>query len=838
MYKEKFAVVDLETTGNNKDKDAIIQLSIVFIEEMKIVSQYTTFLSDEIQLTPFIRELTSIEPEMLEGAPKFKQIAEKLKSMLDGYTFVAHNVDFDLRFLQSHFEKVDLSYYPLNIIDTVELSKIFYPTLIRYQLSEITESLDIKLTNAHRADADALATANILLRIINKMTETNSDTLKSLYHLSKHLKYDLQALIFSILAEVTKQPEETLKKYNQFYYKKSNIETQKIHPISVDELYSMYIKSANENYREDQLVLSRELFNHFEKKTHLAIEAYTGLGKTTAFLIAAISYHSMYNKKVLISTSRKILQTQMMEDSFLKLKRALALPVTAVNFKGRDNYIDLEAFSTLLNGGDTNHEINILKMRILVWLLETNTGDLSEIELKGPEQAYYKTMLIQSGKSSKHIFFERALEESNHSHLIFTNHYFVKDCLEILDEPDILIVDEAHQLKQAVEDRSKKVFTYQDMKFFVGQIGSLEQNRLLSSYVQMNKTISRYLLSDLWDKLNQNVEYLFSALKENNINRAVNIIDQGIHFSSIFLSTIRSTNDYQALYNHLHFYQSSLNDLKVGLENDNYSINKEQNFQLVKVTIEHSEMPLIHESLKKLSSVILISGTLEVKNSFDHLKYWFNELPFETKVMTLASLHDKTKLFIPSDIPKYSVSDEDYFYALMDYLSIYLYETSGKLMVLFSNYELMQNVYDFTKEGNLFNDFVILKQTKGVSPHKLLIQYNQLDRALLFATTSFSEGINIEGTYDKCIVLPKLPFPVPNEQDFKNFHKVDLPEAVFRFRQIIGRVRRNPEDHGLIVLMDNRILSKNYKNAFLKYFPKENIIEGDRKAFKGFLSHL
>lgn len=84
MQNQKFAVVDLETTGNNKNKDSIIQLSIVVVQDLKIIDQYTTFLSDETELTPFIRELTNIDSSMLEDAPKFRDIASRVAGLLDG----------------------------------------------------------------------------------------------------------------------------------------------------------------------------------------------------------------------------------------------------------------------------------------------------------------------------------------------------------------------------------------------------------------------------------------------------------------------------------------------------------------------------------------------------------------------------------------------------------------------------------------------------------------------------------------------------------------------------------------------------------------------------------
>lgn len=838
MYNEKFAVVDLETTGNNRDKDHIIQLSIVFIDNLTITSQYTTFLSDDKNLSPFIRELTSIEPEMLKGAPKFADVAHDIFEMLDKYTFVAHNVDFDLNFLQKHFADANLNYKPLNAIDTVELAKIFLPALEKFQLNEITQSLGIELSNAHRADEDARATAQVLLHVIGKMMNTNTDTLKSLYHLSKKLRFDLNALLFSIIADITTKADDTLISYGAFYIKDDTAESAVMKPMTVDEMYREYIDRTDEVYREDQIVLARELFHHFENHSHLATEAYTGLGKTTAFLIAALSYQSLYKGKVLISTSRKILQNQMMNTQFNQLKEGLRIPASAANFKGKENYLDLTAFHDLLELEDDNHEITLLKMRLLVWLLETDTGDLSEIGLRGPERSYYRTMLIQSGNKHENLFFNRALDNAVKADLTFTNHYFLSDSLERMEDVDVLIVDEAHKLKESLTERYKTEFNYQDMKFFVGQVGSPDQNRLLTSYIDKNQDVSAYLLEDLLNQLNQNVDRLYHAFHAGNIDSALNIIEKDIHYTAVFLGTIRGTHDYQPLYNHVHFYQKSLEELKQGLMDENYTLASDENIQRIKVSISHRDFSEFHHLINDLNSLVLMSGTLEVRGEFKHLDELFGGLPYTSRIISHPNLYDQTTLFIPDDIPKYNIKDAEYIYAVIEYISIYLTETNGKMMVLFSNYELLEAIHDFIDEVGTFEDFAVLKQSKSTPPDKLLAQYNQLDHALLLATASFTEGINLEGTADKCIAMTKLPFPVPDESGYRSFHKNDLPEAVFRFRQIIGRVVRQPEERGIILLLDNRILSKNYKNAFLKYFPSENIKRGGRKAFKGFLSDL
>jgi len=184
------------------------------------------------------------------------------------------------------------------------------------------------------------------------------------------------------------------------------------------------------------------------------------------------------------------------------------------------------------------------------------------------------------------------------------------------------------------------------------------------------------------------------------------------------------------------------------------------------------------------------------------------------------------------------VNDDRFIWALVDYISVYLSETDSKLMVLFSNYELLDKVAEYTEEVQLFADYAVLRQSRASTPEKLLTQFNQLDKCLLLGTSSFNEGINMQSAGAKCLMLTKLPFPVPTDRGFRNFYKTDLPEAVFSFRQIAGRVHRKPSDKGLVLLFDKRILSRNYKKAFLKYFPKENIIHGPQETFKGLLRDL
>ncbi len=838
MFTERFAVVDLETTGNNKNKDNIIQLSIAFVENFKIVDQYTTFLSDDTEISPFIRELTNIEPHMLKGAPKFRDVAEEVASLLDGCIFTAHNVEFDYGFLQNALYNQGIKYHPRHKIDTVELAKIFMPTLERFQLNEIAQAIGIELSNAHRADEDARATAELLIRLQEIIVSMNTETLKQLYHLAKPLKHNLSDILFLTLSETEDITPVHLEKHGSVHVRKQQGHSFDLPPVEVTDLYDKYIGYTGNDFREDQLRLAHKIFEAFESKNHMAMEAYTGLGKTISFLIAAVSYHSMYGKKIMVSTSRKILQKQIITDDLLTLENACGFNIHAADLKGRDNYLNLDAFELLLSLEDENTEIIYLKMKLLVWMLDTETGDLSEIHMKGPEKAYYRTMAIQAGNGKSHPYFDRALNKAQNSIIIITNHYFLLDCMDYIADTDSILVDEAHQLKHALDDRMEAAYSYQGMKFFIGQIGMASQERLLSTYINNNNETGLYLLEDLLKHLNQNIDRLFGSVSAGNMDETLLHVKGGLKYTETFLSAIRGTNNYQMLYNHMHHYQGMLKLLKNGIEEENYTVEKDDNFQKTRIYIKEDKLKGLHRHMDQLSSTVLLSGTLEVNGSFKHLDFWFGELPYESLVIRNEALFDRTKLFIPEDIPDYDVNDDNFIWALVDYISVYLTETDSKLMVLFSNYDLLDKVAEYTHDIQMFEDFVVLKQSRATTPEKLLVQFNQLDKCLLLGTSSFNEGINIESTGTKCLMLTKLPFPVPKDKGFRNFYKTDLPEAVFSFRQIAGRVHRKPSDRGLVLLFDKRILTRNYKKAFLKYFPEENIIHGQQDTFKGLLRDL
>ena len=169
---KKYAVVDLEATGASHSA-SIIQVGIVIIENEQIIQTYTTDVNPHKPLSKAIIRLTGITDAQLQQAPDFSEVAADIYHLIDDCVFVAHNVKFDANLLAEHLFLEGFELLTPRV-DTVELAQVFYPTFEKYSLGNLTELLKIDLSDAHTAIADAKATAELFLKLKQKMTDRKS----------------------------------------------------------------------------------------------------------------------------------------------------------------------------------------------------------------------------------------------------------------------------------------------------------------------------------------------------------------------------------------------------------------------------------------------------------------------------------------------------------------------------------------------------------------------------------------------------------------------------------------------------------------------------------------
>ena len=162
---ERYAVIDVETTGLSPKTERLTEIAIIILEEGKIIEEYSTLINPEKKVPYRITQLTGINTQMVQDAPHFYEIAKKVVEITEGCTFVAHNASFDYRFIQAEFARYGFE-YQRKMLDTVKLSRKLLPGFKSYSLGKLTAQLGIQIKDRHRALGDALATVELLQRLL------------------------------------------------------------------------------------------------------------------------------------------------------------------------------------------------------------------------------------------------------------------------------------------------------------------------------------------------------------------------------------------------------------------------------------------------------------------------------------------------------------------------------------------------------------------------------------------------------------------------------------------------------------------------------------------------
>ncbi len=168
-----FAIIDIETTGAVSKHGKITEIAIYVHNGEKIIDSYSTLVNPEMDIPYFITKLTGIDNKMVASAPKFYEVAKKIVEITAGTTFVAHNVNFDYKFVQEEFRRLGYDYQQKTMC-TVKLSRKLLPGHRSYSLGKLCADLDIEIEGRHRAGGDAFATVK-LFEILLQKSQTYSD---------------------------------------------------------------------------------------------------------------------------------------------------------------------------------------------------------------------------------------------------------------------------------------------------------------------------------------------------------------------------------------------------------------------------------------------------------------------------------------------------------------------------------------------------------------------------------------------------------------------------------------------------------------------------------------
>lgn len=912
---DKYVVIDLETTGHSPVKeDRIIEVGIVVIENNEITDSYSTLLNPKISIPPFISNLTGIVDKDVADAPQFHEKAEEIINLFHESYLIAHNVPFDLGFLNSELENNGM--FPLEnpVLDTVELARILYPKAPSYKLSQLSEYLDINHDDPHRALSDAFVTAKLFLKLKEKLTTLPYETIDHLLKLEKVLKSDLyellttrkQALAFTL----TKDKEIDSYKGLAFKYTEVMNSDNNSLPVSfgdyLDAIYetdgSMQEHMNKYEKRNGQRDMSEAIFDAFKLHHHALIEAETGTGKSLAYLISAIYEAVKTKRRIIISTYTTQLQTQLLEEEIPLIQKLVSFPFKTTLIKGKSNYISLEKFERELKSEhQDNYDIVLTKAMILVWLTETDTGDIDEIQLPSSGYFFFKKISTESeGYNEVHSpwfsrsFYQKARKKAQQADLIITNHALL--CTDMFNDYQFLpaydkvIIDEAHHLEETASRHYGMKIDYINMQFILNQIGSTEESKSLGRLVAAYALNQDQLPLEKWDHIFVQTKYeiddlfrsLFKYVTEQQKNsKSLSDIGRMQYRFELNKEHPKKWNTILEMVTRLTFY---LRDLIHMLTLFEEHLDKEEvldkydrddlkgNMRLLQSFIDGLEqLFLIEDPIKQVKwieidtygaknavylyseptnvstlltkdffdvkeSVILTSATLTMKNSFSFIQKRLG-LPDDRlltrKINSPFSYHDQVQLMIPNDFPDIKHGSlDDYIYATCEAILSLAEITKGRMLVLFTAYDMLRKSHALLKEIIDNDKYVLIGQgISSGSRSRLKKNFQTFDQAILLGTSSFWEGVDIPGDDLSCLIIVRLPFQPPGHPiyeakandlkgDGKNaFIDLSLPNAVIKFKQGFGRLIRSTNDRGIVFICDARIVKARYGKFFTDSIP-------------------
>jgi ATP-dependent DNA helicase DinG len=600
-------------------------------------------------------------------------------------------------------------------------------------------------------------------------------------------------------------------------------------------------------FRPSQLALAEIADQAFAKHQHVVIEAGTGTGKTLAYLIPAIRS----GRRVVISTATKSLQDQLFQKDVPFLQKHFAPNLKAVLMKGRANFLCRQKVHQMegqpvLKGID---EIDWFS-QIRDWEKLTETGDRNELTFLPDDSQLWNRIDARSDlcTGKKCVEFQRCFITAMHQRaeeadLIIVNHHLFfadlalrqDDFGSILPEYSAVVFDEAHE----IEDVASDYFGRQLSSYRFEELGRDAENML--RVLQIDAAGLRRQLARMRERARSFFErfperegrYSFgqeerSAFLDQN-REACDELTSAVQRIETELSALSPKPE--EVFAMARRAAEMRRELTFLLESDEKAYvywyeRRGRGVFLAATPIDVSQI-LREKLFDQFDTVVLTSATLAVGGKFDYLKQRLGVLPANENVLPQAfNYSTQALLYMPPALP--DVRQPSFAASAADEITRLLEISRGRAFCLFTSYSQMRDLFERVS-GRV--PFPVLLQ--GTAPRSVLLdRFRTTPHAVLFATSSFWQGVDVPGAQLSCVIIDKLPFAVPSdpivaarvralEEDGRNaFTEYQIPEAVLALKQGFGRLIRSKTDRGILCILDNRIRRMHYGKIFLESLPE------------------
>ncbi|HVB53939.1 MAG TPA: helicase C-terminal domain-containing protein [Candidatus Acidoferrales bacterium] len=883
---------DLETTGLSSRTDRIIEIGAVKFDGTGVLDTYSTLADPDMPLPLVIQRLCGLHDPDLRGQPTPTEAVAGLALFCEGCTLVGHGVSFDMAFCAEILPREFSGRLALDTAELARVLLPSAPSHSLEELSRSLDLPHDRphraLSDAQATQMLFLSLIETARALPPRLREqVRQLCAQGGWPTGEYLAQQLAvggppAPDGAVVQPPAPVPSPPVTESSGDA--PGGIDEAGMLAAFGPEGGLAHVEPEFE-LREEQQQMALAVSQAFNRSQTLLVEAGTGVGKSLAYLMPAREWAARGGGRVVVSTHTITLQEQLAQHDVPLAELAQPLPLRTAVLKGRGNYLSLRRLERWLAAGPAGRrrdpdEVRF-KVRALIWAHQSEVGDRAELRLAGRDPEFWEKVgstvddclgpACHNWRDGR-CFMVKARVEARDAHVVIVNHALLLSGADsggaVLPEFHHLIIDEAHHLEEAATQAQgvrlglSAILAVTDR---IPDFGDVAVNRALkaarqtasAAFADLRQLVAaesgsagrrgpsfvvldrRLTGREAWERTGRSVARLGQALRQAS-SALHTAADLGNVQPSLWPQPDNGARECSVAAEALQGMARVVTSALANLEGEQSPESEPAaGDQVAWVEVERGDRAVLRTAPAEVASslrehlfercetVVLTSATMAVAGSFRYIRDRLGlEAPAELVLDSPFDYLRQSLCCLPRGMPGHG--DPQHPRVVAELVAQLAVELGGRTLVLFTGYQALREVHGQLRNLLQGEGIAVLGQGLDGTRNQVLRNFRKEPRTVLLGTNSFWEGIDLPGDTLQCVVIDKLPFPVPTDPIFQarargradSFAQLSLPEAVLRLKQGFGRLVRRHGDRGAVVICDPRILERRYGEEFVRALPK------------------